>query len=451
VTFARTVNSPLRFELAILTLTILALAGALAAFQPHGQVTDGPQTEVANISEAGDTAKQITLSFFYVVNVLLLIRFVRPWAWWFIGLPIAALLLWCFASIAWSEIPDGTLRRTVALAGPVVVGLYAGLRCDERRLTGILRIAAILTVGGSVIWAIAFRTYGFDTDGNMRGLFYHKNAFGLFLALCIVAVMYRICAVRERGLWNVLLLISLMACFVLSRSATPIVATGAAALSLLFVTLLQRSEGIIQSIVPWLVCAIPIVIVVAGSDLPTIVAPLLGRDTSLSGRTTIWDFVIPMIAKRPWLGYGYGIFWLGESSPAAVFWYWSKQFELHAHDGYLQLLLDVGAVGLALFAISLVMLLVRTIHLSRSGMAPLALWVTAFLAYFLVSNITDTELWQANSLLTTLYVWAVVRVNLESWRLSTLECTSLLVAPAHSIEQCANLQQGTVRALESFV
>ena len=360
MTSARSTMPPSKLEFVILTLTILALAGALAALQPHGQVIDRPQTEVESITEAGDAAKQITLSFFYVVNLLLLIRFVRPWAWWFIGLPIAALLLWCFGSVAWSEIPDGTLRRAIALAGPVVVGLYTGLRYDERRLTAVLSAAAALTVIGSSVWAVISTALAFDTDGNMRGLFYHKNAFGLFLALCIVAVIYRIYALRDRGRWNIVLLTGLISCFILSRSATPILATMSACASLIFVTYLRRSKGLIKSIVPWLVCMVAIVVVAAGSDLPTIAAPALGRDASLSGRTTIWEFVVPMIGKRPWLGYGYGIFWLGESAPAGVFWYWSKQFELHAHDGYMQLLLDVGAVGLALFAASLGMLVLRT-------------------------------------------------------------------------------------------
>jgi hypothetical protein len=39
-----------------------------------------------------------------------------------------------------------------------------------------------------------------------------------------------------------------------------------------------------------------------------------------------------------------------------------------------------------------------------------------FLGFFLVCNITDTDLWQANSLLSTLLIWAVVRTNLESGR-----------------------------------
>ncbi|HQT80368.1 MAG TPA: O-antigen ligase family protein [Rhodopila sp.] len=417
----RAVTSPGLLETAFLVFTILAIGGALSAFDPNGQVIEGPQTEVQQISEAGDAGKQLVMGIVYLLNLTLLVRSVRPWAWRFLGLPLMALTAWCFTSVLWSAIPDGTLRRAAALSGPLIVGLYAGLRYDERKLTRSLAIAAGLAAIGSALWAAAFKARAFDTDGNLRGLFYHKNAFGAFLALTILAVIYRMIVLRRRSLVNVVLLAALFACFALAHSATPIVAMLAAFTVLAAVVGLQHSHGLLAPILIGLFCLTFAVFLLFGTDIADLVAEMLGRSTTLSGRTTIWEFVIPMIGAHPWIGYGYGIFWLGETAPGALFWYWTKQFELHAHDGFLQLLLDTGVVGLVLYLCSLVLLISRIIRLSGSGAVTLVRWVALFLGYYLVCNITDTELWQANSLLTTVYIWAVTRVNLETWCSTALQ------------------------------
>ena len=39
------------------------------------------------------------------------------------------------------------------------------------------------------------------------------------------------------------------------------------------------------------------------------VTGVLGRDPTLTGRTEIWRFAIKSIASRPFLGYGYDVFW----------------------------------------------------------------------------------------------------------------------------------------------
>ena len=46
----------------------------------------------------------------------------------------------------------------------------------------------------------------------------------------------------------------------------------------------------------------------------------VGKDATLTGRTDLWNVAITMIARRPWLGYGYGGFWRGWTGESAEFW-----------------------------------------------------------------------------------------------------------------------------------
>ena len=403
-----------RLEFGLLVLSLLVIGGAWAAFLPGGQLTDKPQTEVATISEAGDAGKQVLFALIYLMNLGLLVRFTRIRSWRFLGLPLLALLLWCAASTAWSVLPDGTARRVAAMAGTLVVGLYIGQRFDERQLSAGLCVAAAVGAAGSLLWGIASPPHAFDTDGNLRGLFYHKNALGSVMALSMLSTVYRMLVLRQRNLQHCALLGCCIITFLLAHSATPIVAMTGALLVLLVARLVMASEGPIQIMLPAVISVAVAMMIFFASDLAVASAELLDRDPSMSGRTAIWAFVIPMIGAHPWAGYGYGIFWLGEEAPGALFWYWAKQYELHAHDGYLQLLLDSGAVGLALFLTALWLVVFRAIRLTSLGRSTFSLWTALFLGYFLVCNITDTELWQSNSLLTTLFIFLVVRANKET-------------------------------------
>jgi exopolysaccharide production protein ExoQ len=74
---------------------------------------------------------------------------------------------------------------------------------------------------------------------------------------------------------------------------------------------------------------------------------MLYGDSSLTGRTVIWDFANTEIARSPLVGWGYQSFWLVPGSPA-VFEApgWVKSMP-NSHNGYIDTKLEMGYVGLA--------------------------------------------------------------------------------------------------------
>ena len=78
---------------------------------------------------------------------------------------------------------------------------------------------------------------------------------------------------------------------------------------------------------------------------------LLGKDATLTGRTELWYFVNIFISQRPLLGWGFGAFWSQTNSAAneiSMNLGWSIP---EAHNGLLELLLEVGVIGTSLFAL----------------------------------------------------------------------------------------------------
>ena len=134
----------------------------------------------------------------------------------------------------------------------------------------------------------------------------------------------------------------------------------------------------------------------------------LGRDTTLTGRTELWPAVLDMIRQRPWLGYGYGGFWLGWEGESAHVWLWNY-YELylkpvHAHNGLLDLWLNLGLLGMAIFIPQFLLTLLRAVKRVRLTKTAEGLWPLGFLTLMLTYNITESSLLTHNNVFWLLYV-----------------------------------------------
>ena len=86
---------------------------------------------------------------------------------------------------------------------------------------------------------------------------------------------------------------------------------------------------------------------------------MLYGDSTLTGRTIIWDFAQYEIDRSPLVGWGYQSFWLvGPDSPSIVDAPgWVKMMP-NAHNGYYDTMLEMGYAGLAL----LLVFIIATLH-----------------------------------------------------------------------------------------
>ncbi len=114
--------------------------------------------------------------------------------------------------------------------------------------------------------------------------------------------------------------------------------------------------------------------IIITNNLEAIVVDALGKDLTLTGRTPIWTYLFAeKIPKRPWFGYGFHGFWQpwrGADNPAANHisgelrmpsgsGYWTPP---HSHNGFVEIILDFGLIGFAIFALSFITALVQAIQ-----------------------------------------------------------------------------------------
>ena len=130
----------------------------------------------------------------------------------------------------------------------------------------------------------------------------------------------------------------------------------------------------------------------------------LGRDASLTGRTEVWQTVLPF-AKNQWVGAGYENFWIGERLHAITDILGGLN---QAHNGYIEIYLNIGWVGLFLLG---VVIFSGYRNILRGMRDDPAASQTSKLAYFLICliyNFTEAS-FKMMSPVWIMFLWAVMR------------------------------------------
>ena len=173
--------------------------------------------------------------------------------------------------------------------------------------------------------------------------------------------------------------------------------------AMLPVIMAVRTGGAMGVAAVWLTLTAGAALVAATVFLPDLVFGAFGKDSTLTGRTDIWELVMLSIGERPVLGYGFGAYWFDpDHGPSAVIRDVLEWPVPNAHNGWLETLLGFGYVGLALFAVHLATAL--TAALVRLPSQPDGYWALPFLAIFLVSSLSESSIIQQNSMAWVLYV-----------------------------------------------
>jgi exopolysaccharide production protein ExoQ len=128
------------------------------------------------------------------------------------------------------------------------------------------------------------------------------------------------------------------------------------------------------------------------------VLDLLNRDVTLTGRAELWNAVMEMIGQQPWFGYGYGGFWLGMEGPSAYIWTLVGWKPPHAHNEFLDVMLDLGLLGLAPFALLLASSFVRAIAVALRRTARDQLFPLLFITFILLLSLAESRLLGRNSI-----------------------------------------------------
>jgi exopolysaccharide production protein ExoQ len=278
--------------------------------------------------------------------------------------PILLFFFYCAFSSLWSDYPEVSIKRWIKAAGDLVMVLvvltdlnpFAALKQVLSRVGFILVPASVLLIK---YYPALGRIYNIWTwEPMFVGVAEHKNTLGL---LCMVLglgfewcflIAYRDRDDKQRSkrlLVYATLLGMTIWLFIQANSMTSL---SCFLLGSLFLwvsgTRIARRQWATYLLMAVMV-AVPFATLFMGMGGVALAG--MGRDATLTGRTEIWKDVLSM-AGNPVIGTGFESFWLGER--ADRMW---KMFYFHptqAHNGYIEIYLELGWVGIALMALIIV-------------------------------------------------------------------------------------------------
>ncbi|MFT4076275.1 MAG: O-antigen ligase family protein [Asticcacaulis sp.] len=317
----------------------------------------------------------------------------------------------CFASTYWSIAPDITSRRTLAVGMTSLFGLYLASRYRGEQLVQIIALAFAVLAAGSYFVCICVPHLGIHDDinaGAWKGLWYEKNQMAAMMVLGFIATCASAYISPERRKAWIGLAVMIFLLVLLSRSKTSLLACLASAGAIPVLIALQRG-GILSVIFVWLAATAAMISCATFYIAPDAVFKMLGKDPTLTGRTEIWASLMRLSDKHPWLGYGYKAFWTPTSVPASV-----VRAETHwevpsAHNGWLDLLIQLGWIGVVLFgtvlAIGFFCALFRFARVKDGFFSVLILMLFSFLI------MSESFILSQNSLIWALFVCALARLT----------------------------------------
>jgi len=279
------------------------------------------------------------------------------------NMPLVIFILYCALSVAWSDYPGVAMKRWIKSLGDYSAILILLTEAEPAAaVVGTLSRVSFVILPLSILFIKYIpalgRTYASHWVGTQFyvGVCDNKNMLGM---VCMIFGFASVCrflqvlrgprknkkqglivygSMAASGVWLLLLSDSKtsLACFVL---------TSGLVVGHVYFKTLRRRAVVLMATAFTVGSSFAVLFLGIGSGALT----HMGRNSTLTGRTDIWAalFTVPI---NPMLGTGFESFWLGDR--LAYLWSIPIVYGItEAHNGYLEMYLNLGYVGVVLLAV----------------------------------------------------------------------------------------------------
>jgi exopolysaccharide production protein ExoQ len=325
--------------------------------------------------EPGSTLERVVFSTFLFLALIILVR--RHFNWYGVikkNIWLILLLCYMFFSIIWSDVPYISLKRWIKELVAVVMAFVILSEADPRKAAqNVLRRSIYVLIPFSLLLINFFPDYGIygDLRGESNldlfswiGVTSHKNALGRICFISVLFLTWSLVWRRQsrhelfpRYQMQIDMLVLGMALFIMkgpgilktfSANAIVTLIVGLATFfGLLGMKKFKRSIGLntLRAIITACIVFGVTTVFAGGLIVGGEFTSILNRKETLTGRDIMWAQFTRDAMMEPIIGHGIGGFW----TDAVVNHY--KYYS--AHNGYLDVILNYGFVGLLFFSMFL--------------------------------------------------------------------------------------------------
>jgi exopolysaccharide production protein ExoQ len=278
---------------------------------------------------------------------------------------------YCLISVSWAYFPDVAFKRWIKATSDLAMVLV--VLTDRQPVEAIRRLVSrlgLIVLPTSVLlikyYSNLGRVYTIDGDQTNTGVTTNKNSLGLIVLMISLGILWNTLSLlrrKEQSNWSrhlvvqVTLLAFGLALLNMAGSATCIACfvLGGGLMVLTNLRSIRNRPARVHALCATIVLAGAVTFLSGGDAL---IVRALGRKLDFTGRTDIWAAVIPAV-PNPIVGAGFESFWIGpdvakmQRSLATLGW-WHPEGLNEAHNGYIEMYLNLGWIGVCLITLILI-------------------------------------------------------------------------------------------------
>lgn len=309
--------------------------------------------------------------------------------------PVVLFFSFCAVSIFWSDFPFVALKRWIKAVGDVLMVLIIVTEPDPlNALLGLITRLGFVLFPLSVLFIKYYPALGrvaANSGMEFTGVAMQKNQLGIicvvyglgFLWILRRTYLERSNPARRRHLWAYSAIVVMIGWLLLRCNALTSISALTIAGSLMLLATrpaLVRNSTLVHILV---LAAVMGSLFAVFFDSSGVLLSSLGRDSTLTGRTLIWGLVL-QIPISTWLGAGFESFWLGDR----LLWLRDALPNLpinEAHNGYLEIYLNLGWIGVGFLVLLLATGYRRVIAMLRRNPEAGSLFLGFFMSALIYS------------------------------------------------------------------
>jgi exopolysaccharide production protein ExoQ len=302
---------------------------------------------------------------------------------------VLAFAVLAYLSTLWSQDPQLTFRKATLLFLAFAFAWFFATYYSPADQMRLILAAGVIVALTSIAMALLLPQYGIASGGEWKGVFGQKNRLGLSIFFLFAGLPFCRISSGRRLLTLAVQAILPVGLILLSQSRTSLIlAVVLIAVRIFGPYIARRRRDQLPFVLYTAVFGIPLIgfVIVAAKD---IVLPLLGRESTLTGRTDNWALIATYAFRHLWLGYGYNAFWTGTGDSLQLMARIGAAM-IGSDSGYLDTMLQFGLVGMGLLLLVLLISVRDFARLFRRASVPLiAYWYVGLILATFIGTFTE--------------------------------------------------------------
>lgn len=318
-------------------------------------------------------------------------------------------LIYALSSVLWTN-DYSNLSKVISLLVNFSISLFIVQKFSLINFLRFLRYFFFFILVSSYISVFLFPEIGIDIGvhaGSWNGVFAQKNRTGIVLVYSLLTSSVLILA--ENKIKKIDVISSTLTIFFVfnTNSSTAILISILIVIVTLSYVLVLKTQSSVRVLTIFIISIAIITTYFYYEKLIYGITQFTGKDLTLTGRTYIWSYLLETnTGIEKLFGNGYGYYWSLHNMNLYEFYNAIGFITTTAHNGFIDIILDLGYVGLVLFLlIMMISILTYSYNIIFKNMSPILLWPLLVLVCMIPYNFSESLFISYNSL-TIIFIFA---------------------------------------------